>query len=219
MEKISVCSQCKQEAQMTKAGKQGYRTYCKPCWNVKRKAWAVKRPPKRIGPAPVKACTTCFEIREMAKGGREGYRAVCKPCWNLEQKEWRDQNKDRWRALRKRYLAKNRLRPEWVEASRKRGREYWSELRNAALDVYGRSCACCGEKEEAFLTLDHVNNDGAAHRRSLKTKGSHVFKWLRDNQYPEGFQILCSNCNLGRFKNGGICPHKACKPILSVVNS
>ena len=32
------------------------------------------------------------------------------------------------------------------------------------LDHYGRACSCCGETEPAFLTIDHVNNDGAEHR-------------------------------------------------------
>jgi hypothetical protein len=28
------------------------------------------------------------------------------------------------------------------------------------------------------------------------------------NDFPPGFQLLCSNCNHGRARNGGICPHK-----------
>lgn len=33
-------------------------------------------------------------------------------------------------------------------------------------------------------------------------------QWLKDNKYPKGFQVLCTNCNTGRHRNGGICPHK-----------
>ncbi len=25
---------------------------------------------------------------------------------------------------------------------------------------------------------------------------------------PEGFQVLCWNCNLGKYYNGGVCPHR-----------
>lgn len=67
-----------------------------------------------------------------------------------------------------------------------------------------------------FLSLDHVNNDGANHRRSLgyingngKGASSKIWKWLRDNSYPSGFQVLCMNCNHGKARNGGICPHEA----------
>lgn len=209
MEKIDVCSQCKQEAPMTKAGKSGHRPYCKPCWNTKRKAWAAARPMKDRGPPPVKACSTCGEVRQMAKSGKHGYRAVCKPCWNSAHKEWRSANKERWAQLHNRYYQKKKSeKPEWVAAERLRGREYWRGLRNAALDAYGRSCACCGETIDEFLSIDHMDNDGAAHRRTLKTKGAGIWKWLRDNNYPPRFETMCINCNFGRYKNGGVCPHK-----------
>jgi hypothetical protein len=32
---------------------------------------------------------------------------------------------------------------------------------------------------------------------------------LRKNGFPEGFQVLCANCNIGRHINGGICPHES----------
>ena len=34
-----------------------------------------------------------------------------------------------------------------------------------------------------------------------------MYGWLRRNSYPEGFQVLCHNCNLGKKINGGVCPH------------
>lgn len=78
----------------------------------------------------------------------------------------------------------------------------------AAYEAYGgMRCACCGETEEMFLTLDHINNDGWKHRKQGIT-GDALYKWLRRNDYPEGFQVLCHNCNTGRYRNGGICPHK-----------
>lgn len=38
-------------------------------------------------------------------------------------------------------------------------------------------------------------------------KRRHV-EWLARHKYPEGFQLLCWNCNCGRAINGGICPHE-----------
>ncbi len=77
---------------------------------------------------------------------------------------------------------------------------------------YGEKCVCCGEAEPLFLTIDHVNNDGAAHRRSMPdgrySTGERMYRWLRDNGFPEGFQTLCMNCNLGKQRNGGVCPHQ-----------
>lgn len=72
------------------------------------------------------------------------------------------------------------------------------------LDAYGHACACCGERERLFLTVDHVNNDGAEHR---KTFNGDLYKWLIRQGFPDGFQILCFNCNMGKYRNGGVCPH------------
>lgn len=59
-------------------------------------------------------------------------------------------------------------------------------------------CNNCGIDVYPLLTVDHVNNDGAKHRREI-TKGrsvsSALYQWLRSNNYPTGFQVLCQNCN------------------------
>lgn len=74
---------------------------------------------------------------------------------------------------------------------------------------YGFRCACekCPLPEPglAFLQIDHINNDGAKHRRDLGK--SDFYAWLIRNKFPEGFQTLCINCNVAKSYNKGICPH------------
>lgn len=74
----------------------------------------------------------------------------------------------------------------------------------------GYICRCCGETEKVFLSIDHINNDGAEHRRKLYGRngsgGSRFYKWLRKHSFPEGFQVLCFNCN--HAKRFGVCPHQ-----------
>lgn len=80
--------------------------------------------------------------------------------------------------------------------------------RLAALNAYGGpapECSCCGESGIQFLALDHVHGGGGRHRK--ETGGGGFYAWLRRNNYPSGFQILCHNCNMGRQLNGGVCPH------------
>jgi len=79
------------------------------------------------------------------------------------------------------------------------------KLRKEIFLNYGNKCTCCGELSYKFLTIDHVNNDGKAHRKQI---GSNIYNWLKTHKYPAGFQILCWNCNIGRKNNDGICPHK-----------
>ncbi len=69
-------------------------------------------------------------------------------------------------------------------------------------------CACCSESHLVFLTIDHVNNDGAEHRRSGVASGSSTYYWLRRNGYPTGFQVLCWNCQHAKAV-GVACPHQA----------
>lgn len=69
-------------------------------------------------------------------------------------------------------------------------------------------CACCGESNEAFLTIDHVNNDGNKYR---DRGGGHFTSWLKARGWPTDveLQILCFNCNCARERMPGkVCPHR-----------
>jgi len=92
-------------------------------------------------------------------------------------------------------------------------REKRAKIKDIVFAAYGGyKCVCCGETEPMFLTIDHINNDGAKHRRQISGKrhmaGYHTYKWLMDNNFPDGFQVLCMNCNHGKRMNNGICPHQ-----------
>lgn len=80
-------------------------------------------------------------------------------------------------------------------------------LKVTAFLKYGPFCVCCGETEPMFLTIDHTNNDGAEQRRS-GLSGDKFYKYLIDNPKSPDYQVMCWNCNSGRYVNGGICPHK-----------
>uniref|UniRef100_A0A6M3JL75 Putative HNH endonuclease n=1 Tax=viral metagenome TaxID=1070528 RepID=A0A6M3JL75_9ZZZZ len=92
-----------------------------------------------------------------------------------------------------------------------RERERYVQWRCEAFAAYGGACACCGETEPLFLEFDHINNDGSGHRKKIGTSAKAMVKWLKDNNYPPEFQILCANCNQGKRRNGGTCPHKSKK--------
>lgn len=66
-------------------------------------------------------------------------------------------------------------------------------------------CACCGEKEYAFLSLDHIGGGGAKHRRSLKSNFA-IYRLLIRSGFPSGYQVLCMNCNFAEGQGG--CPHR-----------
>lgn len=90
-------------------------------------------------------------------------------------------------------------------------RARYRSLRAEVIQAYGGKCVCCGESQDAFLTLDHVENDGKAHRMELGAgQGSasdRLYRWARNNGFPERLQLLCWNCNLAK-QHLGTCPHQ-----------
>jgi hypothetical protein len=73
-------------------------------------------------------------------------------------------------------------------------------------------CVCCGESRLEFLGLDHINNDGAAHRRSMgihgRAGGTHFYTQLRLTGYTyRDLVVACFNCNMARAFYGR-CPHQ-----------
>lgn len=79
--------------------------------------------------------------------------------------------------------------------------------KTAAFNRYGTNCAYCHDDRQLFLTIDHINNDGAEHRRQQRSgnnQGHDIYAWLRKHHYPEGFQTLCYNCNCVKSQIGEI---------------
>lgn len=118
---------------------------------------------------------------------------------------WRNHEKQRARKHHPKVLA------------RRRAQDKTKRLRAKleAFDAYGgRFCACCGEIEIDFLSLDHVNGRKKEERLDLrknpkayKSCGYWLYKRLKREGWPLGFQVLCMNCNWGK-RICGICPHK-----------
>lgn len=101
--------------------------------------------------------------------------------------------------------------PEVKDRTRKWAKKYRDAIRYEVFAAYGNRCTCCQETEHLFLELDHINNDGYLKRREItgtKSGGVAIYRWAKNHNYPKDLQLLCSNCNQGKRRNGGICPHK-----------
>lgn len=122
----------------------------------------------------------CISCERPAEAGK----AKCAQCLTYA-KDWRIKNLEHIRVQRQ----QNRRR-----------------LKLSVFEAYGGPiCSCCGEIEIDFLTIDHLNNDGAEHRKTVS--GGKLYDWLRRNKFPPGYGVLCMNCNFakGHF---GVCPHQ-----------
>ena len=48
-----------------------------------------------------------------------------------------------------------------------------------------------------MLTLDHTNDDGAAHRKRVNAKtGTFMYEWAIRNNFPPIFNVMCWNHNI-----------------------
>lgn len=95
-----------------------------------------------------------------------------------------------------------RLRSKLAYYYRNRTRERakigaWRESNKlAAVNVLTNgegTCRWCGQGDIDVLCFDHIDNNGAAHRKEVGN--SAMAWWLIKNDYPAGFQVLCYNCN------------------------
>jgi len=76
-------------------------------------------------------------------------------------------------------------------------------LKITIINHYGGTCQCCQESDISVLVIDHIDDDGASHRKKVG-KGN-VYDSIRQQNFPPGFQVLCANCNIGKYMGGGIC--------------
>jgi hypothetical protein len=157
---------------------------------------------------PRKACGRCKVVQPLDdyypdKSHRDGRHSICKACVKADRKA-------RYEADPAKYAARFKV---YREAHREQFLEYNRAVRRRALAAYGNRCACCGEDTQEFLGIDHVHNDGEAHRRELKGYGRAIYAWLAKHGYPQDgrFQVLCHNCNIAKGLYGG-CPHKGAVP-------
>lgn len=147
----------------------------------------------------MKTCKKCGTEKELSgfyKRSSGSYVAVCKTCRIKETKA-------------RYYGPKN---AEIKAKDRAFQLEKRQRIKDAVFAAYGGyKCACCGELEQKFLSLDHISNDGAQFRRSIagnRTAAGYVtYRWLAKRGFPTGYQVLCMNCNHGKRMNGGVCPH------------
>lgn len=110
----------------------------------------------------------------------------------------------KYRATKAREEARLKADPEREERYRERARMQCVHLRLAVLFYYGPNCSCCGESRPEFLGIDHVEGGGRQHRKQIKMR---IYEWLLKHGFPEGYRVLCHNCNMSHGFYG-YCPHE-----------
>ena len=174
--------------------------------------------PRRVGgegnaeSVSTKQCRKCHTAKPLSdfpkdRTSKDGLYSRCRSCVAIEGRERRDRDPEAFK--RKAAERMRRWRKRNPERTTQLQRGWYRRAKLRALVAYSQdppTCSCCGEATLGFLTIDHIDGGGNAHRRELGG-GSSLLIWLQRQGYPEGFQVLCFNCNAGRYWNGGDCPH------------
>ena len=122
---------------------------------------------------------------------------ITDPCFIADRKQYYQDNKEYFKQKSRECYARTREKVAAKAADR----------RLQCLHHYSGNppkCACCGESTVQFLAIDHIDGGGLAHRKQIKTMT--IFHWLIKNNFPDGFQVLCHNCNMAKSCYGR-CPH------------
>lgn len=122
---------------------------------------------------------------------RDKINAFCRLAWK--------NNRDGIRTKKK------RRRQQYSKYYRMRLKQQRRAKKILVINVYGGECACCKERNLEFLTIDHIHNNGAEHRKAVHY-GS-LADFLIKNNFPLGYRVLCMNCNFSKGQ-WGYCPHK-----------
>lgn len=128
------------------------------------------------------SCRIHGEVQPVVSKRKSGYlHRRCSVCF----REWRSQHGARYQ------------------------RNYRDHCKRLVIEAYGGACECCGEDMPEFLSIDHLLGDGKQHREEILRKHESIWVWLAKNDCPNDgrFALRCFNCNLGRERNGGVCPH------------
>ena len=90
-----------------------------------------------------------------------------------------------------------------------RKREIHFNLKKEVFTHYSKGkpkCNCCGFENINALSIDHVKGrKNVLHRK--KDGGVLLYYWIKRNDYPKDFQVLCMMCNLAKHDNEK-CPHE-----------
>ena len=164
-----------------------------------------------------KNCLECG-VKYTPTSGQQKY---CSKCGVIHEKEREKEKSKKWREKHPNYdkeqYLKNKDNPkfqekrkEWYEKNKdkigKKHRKYREEIRKQFFEIYGKICFCCGEKNQKFLTLEHINNDGNKERK--KYGGMCIYLKAIKEKDKTKYTTSCWNCNEGKRINKGICPHK-----------
>jgi hypothetical protein len=142
-----------------------------------------------------KTCRDCHEIKPSDafyrdRKAADGLRPRCKVCSKAARRAWAVRN------------------PAKVADY---NRAYNVQQKASLVQAFGGFCACCGEDELTFLTIDHIGQEvPGEHFRAdgKRLAGRSLYELIHAEGCPrDKYRVLCWNCNAATA-HGRPCPHE-----------
>jgi len=114
-------------------------------------------------------------------------------------RKYKQQHREEILAKKRQYYKANKARLNALS------KEKYQQYKLEVLSYYSVKsypiCARCEVTDMDVLCIDHINGGGHKHRTKIGCWG--ICSWLKRNNYPEGYQVLCANCNLKKHIREG----------------
>ena len=122
------------------------------------------------------------------------YRRKNKDKISKQKREEYIKNSDIYKERVKKYrlLHINKLKKYFKDLGQKR--------KKIVLDHYSDGlfvCINCKESRYEGLTIDHIHGGGRKHAKEV----GKLYRWLIKNKFPEGYQVLCMNCQIRKRRD------------------
>jgi hypothetical protein len=149
----------------------------------------------------------------------------------MKRKCWRDSNRERINQLIRldrindpeKYRVRERRRSkEQIRIAHERYRilhqdkiklkKHYDRIKEKIIAFYiysngNMQCLLCGNSEFICLGLDHIGG-GTQHRKLIAKANYNIYNLLRQQNFPDGYRLLCQNCNFTTYLDGLIIRHK-----------
>jgi len=143
---------------------------------------------------------------------------MCKKCHNSK---YHEKNKEKikkrkqknYLKTRKKDLERNKI---WYKNNKEekmiKNRDRYWVIKQQVISFYSNNymkCSLCDIDDMDILSIDHIDGDGHSERIKLfgRRCGGDMYKHLIDNNFPDGYRVLCRNCNWKEYllkKDGNV---------------
>ena len=185
--------------------------------------YRIPKGKKKLTDEEIKANKITFQKKynasEKGKDVRAKYNASEKGKVSSLKYRNKTENKIRKKELSQRPERKAQQRQWYLEYNTEERRENTSKKRQMTrlkiLKKYSKNlsnsnipcCRCCEETMMEFLAVDHIDGRKNLPEKEKNLRSVGLLNFLIKNNFPEGYQILCHNCNMAKGFYGK-CPHE-----------